>query len=100
MQSKCTECGNKNSRFVKKQEAKGLLSNLETPLSKIPIVECFVLSVWKWMKLFKKFYWRDIMPENRLKQSALLDKSDFTYSAFTKNKERIEIQTLFTKWAR
>ena len=37
------------------------------------------------------------MPENRLKQSALLDKSDFTYSAFTKNKERIEIQTLFTK---
>ena len=28
MQSKCTECGFKNSRFVKKQEAKGLLSNL------------------------------------------------------------------------
>ena len=45
MQSKCTECGNKNSRFVKKQEAKGLLSNLETPLSKIPIAECFVLSI-------------------------------------------------------
>ena len=47
MQSKCTECGNKNSRFAKKQEAKGLLSNLviKTPLSKMPIVECFVLSV-------------------------------------------------------
>ena len=28
MQSKCTECGIKKSRFVKKQEAKGLLSNL------------------------------------------------------------------------
>ena len=45
------------------------------------------------MKLLKKFYWREIMPENRLKQSALLDKSDFTYSTcrpFTKNKERIE----------
>ena len=40
MQSKCTECGIKKSRFVKKQEAKGLLSNLEikTPLSKIPLL--------------------------------------------------------------
>ena len=28
MQSKCTECGFKKSRFVKEQEAKGLLSNL------------------------------------------------------------------------
>ena len=39
MQSKCTECGFRNSRFVKKQEAKGLLSNLGimTPLSKIPL---------------------------------------------------------------
>ena len=39
MQSKCTECGIKKSRFVKKQEAKGLLSNLEikTSLSKIPL---------------------------------------------------------------
>ena len=27
MQSKCTECGFKRSRFVKEQEAKGLLSN-------------------------------------------------------------------------
>ena len=37
MQSKCTDCGIKKSRFVKEQEAKGLLSNLgiKTPLSKI-----------------------------------------------------------------
>ena len=28
MQSKCTECRFKKSRFVKEQEAKGLLSNL------------------------------------------------------------------------
>ena len=28
MQSKCSVCGIKKSRFVKKQEAKGLLSNL------------------------------------------------------------------------
>ena len=37
MQSKCTNCGIKKSRFVKEQEAKGLLSSLgiKTPLSKI-----------------------------------------------------------------
>ena len=40
MQSKCTECGFKRSRFVKEQEAKGLLSNLriKIPLSKIPLL--------------------------------------------------------------
>ena len=40
MQTKCPVCGIKNSRFVKEQEAKGLLSNLgiETPLSKIPLL--------------------------------------------------------------
>ena len=38
MQSKCAGCGIKKSRFVKEQEAKVLLSNLEikTPLSKTP----------------------------------------------------------------
>ena len=38
MQSKCPVCGIKKSRFVKEQEAKGLLSNLgfKTRLSKIP----------------------------------------------------------------
>ena len=37
MHSKCPVCGIKKSRFVKEQEAKGLLSNLgiKTPLSKI-----------------------------------------------------------------
>ena len=40
MQSKCSNCKNKNSRFVKEQEAKGLLSQLgiKTPLSKIPLL--------------------------------------------------------------
>ena len=39
MQSKCSVCGIKKSRFVK-EEAKGLLSNLgiRTPLSKIPLL--------------------------------------------------------------
>ena len=40
MQSKCPVYGIKKSRFVKEQEAKGLLSNLgiKTPLSKIPLL--------------------------------------------------------------
>ena len=40
MQSKCSNCANKKSRFVEKQEAKGLLSNLgiNTPLSKIQLL--------------------------------------------------------------
>ena len=40
MQSKCPVCGIKKSRFVKEQEAKGLLSNLgiKIPLSKIPLL--------------------------------------------------------------
>ena len=40
MQSKCPVCRIKNSRFVKEQEAKGLLSNfgIKTPLSKISLL--------------------------------------------------------------
>ena len=40
MISKCAICGSKKSRFIKNQEAKGLLSNLgiKTPLSKVPIL--------------------------------------------------------------
>ena len=38
--SKCAICGSKKSRFIKNQEAKGLLSNLvvRTPLSKVPVL--------------------------------------------------------------
>ena len=38
--SKCAICDSKKSRFIKNQEAKGLLSNLGviTPLSKVPIL--------------------------------------------------------------
>ena len=40
MQSECSVCKNKKSRFVKEQDSKGLLSNLgiKTPLSKIPLL--------------------------------------------------------------
>ena len=38
--SKCTICASKKSKFVKKQETKGLLTNLviRTLLSKIPLL--------------------------------------------------------------
>ena len=48
LQSKCADCGIKKSRFVKEQEAKGLLSSLslKTWLSKIPLFgDIFFLSV-------------------------------------------------------
>ena len=39
--SKCTMCGSRKSRFIKNQEAKGLLSHLgvRTPLRKVPILD-------------------------------------------------------------
>ena len=38
--SKCAICGSRKSKFINKQEAKRLLSNLgiKTPLSKVPIL--------------------------------------------------------------
>ena len=38
--SKCAICGSKKSRFIKKQEASGILSSLglKTPLSKVPLL--------------------------------------------------------------
>ena len=40
LSSNCAVCDNKKSRFMKEQEAKGLLSDLgiRTPLNKIPLL--------------------------------------------------------------
>ena len=92
MQSKCAKCEIKKSRFVKEQEAKGLLSNLgiKTPLSKIPLsTVLFWMRSYKMNEIVNKFLLvgDKFMPEMHLKQPG------FTYSAcgpFTKNKERIE----------
>ena len=46
IQSNCTTCGSKKSRFIKEQQAIGLLTNLgiRTPLSKVPLLNVlFVL---------------------------------------------------------
>ena len=40
IQSDCANCGNKKFRFIKEQQAMGILSNLgiRTPLSKVPLL--------------------------------------------------------------
>ena len=40
IQSNCTICNSKKSRFVKEHQASGLLSNLaiKTPLNKVPLL--------------------------------------------------------------
>ena len=74
MQSKCSVCGTKKSRFVNEQDAKGLLSKFE---------------VYKMNEIINKFLLAGdkFMPEMHLRQPG------FTYSVcgpFTKNKERIK----------
>ena len=94
--SKWAECGSKKSRFIKNQEAKGLLSSLglRTQLRKVPLLGDILFWVqlrWLHKKMnetVNKFLLAGdkFMPEMHLKQSG------FTYSAcglFTKNKERI-----------
>ena len=88
--SKCPICGSRKSRFIKNQEAKGLLSNLgiRTPLSKVPILGDILFQKYKMNEIVNKFLLAGdkFMPEMHLKQPG------FTYSAcgpFTKNKERI-----------
>ena len=40
IQSNCTNCGSKKSRFIQEQQAMGILSNLgiKTPLSKVTLL--------------------------------------------------------------
>ena len=47
--SKCAICSSKKSKFIKKKEARGLLSKLgiKTPLSKIPILGDILFSIYK-----------------------------------------------------
>ena len=91
MQSKCSVCGTKESRFIKEQEAKGLLSNLgiKTPLRKILLLNILFWMRIKMNEIINKFLLvgDKFMPEMHLKHPG------FTYNAcgpITKNKERIK----------
>ena len=72
MRSKCTLRGIKKWRFVKEQEAKGLLSNLwiKTPLNKIPLLGDILFEVYKMNEIVNKFLLAGdrFMPEMHLKQ--------------------------------
>ena len=52
--SKCAICGSEKSRFIKNQEAKGLLSDLglRKPLSKVPILGDILFWMYKMNKTF------------------------------------------------
>ena len=89
--SKCTICGSKKSRFIKNQEAKGLLSNLglRTPLSKILILGDILFWKHKMNEIVNNFLLAGdtFLPEMHLRQPG------FTYNAygsFIKNKKRIQ----------
>ena len=87
--SKCDICGSKKSRFIKNQEAKGLLE-----VRKVPILGDILF--WEYQmvaaplnEIVNKFLLASdkFMPEMHSKQPG------FTYSAhgpFTKNRERIQ----------
>ena len=90
MISKCTICGSKKSRFIKKQKASRILSNLglNTPLSKVPIITWYLVlnTIIKMNEIVINFSVK-FMSEIHLKQPG------FTFSAhgsFTKNKERTQ----------
>ena len=94
--SKCAVCDGKRSKYIKQQEAKGLLRTLgkKTPLSKVSIIKQFniikqVKTRYKMNEIVNKFSlaWVKFMPEMHLTQPG------FTYKGwgpFTKIKERIQ----------
>ena len=109
--SKCAACDSKTSRFIKHQEASGLLSSLQikTPRSKIPLVGPLYFNSLKQVneryilnETVNKFFFAGdrFMPEIHLRQPRSI------YSAcgpITKDKERIqnlkkqEIHEIFIK---
>ena len=92
LSSKCAICGNKKSRFIKEQEAKGLFSNLgiKTPLSKVPLLGDLFFSLCNKMNVIvDKFLLAGdkFMPEIHLRPLG------FTCSAcvpLTKHKQRTQ----------
>ena len=55
--SKCAKCGSKKSRFIKNQEAKGLLSNLDirTPLVRVLLLGEIFFQKYKMNEIVNKF---------------------------------------------
>ena len=53
IQSNCAICCSKKSRFIKEQQAMGIVSNLgiKTPLNKVPLLNIYVYRVKKIPKI-------------------------------------------------
>ena len=90
--SKCAVRNSKKSKFIKKQESKGLLSKLtgmKVPILSDVLIVNILFSKYKMNEIVNKLLlWADkFMPKIYLKQPR------FIYSAcrpFTKNKEKIK----------
>ena len=99
--SKCSICGSEKSKFIKEQQAKGLLSNLglRTPLNKIPVLEDILfylitimvdaISLYEMNNTINKI----LLAGDKFMLEMYLRQPQFTYSAcepFTKHKQRIQ----------
>ena len=101
--SKCAICNSKKSKFINKQEAKGLLSNLgiKTPLNKIPTLGDILF----WMNIIMNEMINNFlltgykfMPEMHSKDFliVLVDRLLKIKKEF-KNVKKLAIQAIFTK---
>ena len=77
--SNCAVCGTKKSRFIKKKQAEGLLSNLglRTPLRKVLLLGDILFQLYKINEIVKELLLAGdkCMPEMHLNQPG------FTYGA-------------------
>ena len=77
---KCAMCSSKTSRFIKKQEASGLLSSLgiRTPLIQVTVLGSILLLSYKMNKIIHTFLLAGdkFMPQMHLRQPW------FTYGAY------------------
>ena len=93
--SKCATCGCKKSRFIKNQEANGLLSNLgvKTPLIKIHILGDVLFSTHiKMNEIVNRF----LLEEDKFMLYTTCDHLLKIKNEF-KNLKKHEIQAIFTK---
>ena len=94
--SNCAIWAGKKSRFIKNQEAKGLLSNLgfRTPLSKVPILgDILFWMQLRWEYKTNKIVKKLLLAGDKFTSEMHLKQPAFIYTAcgpFTKSKERIQ----------
>ena len=99
----CIVCDRRKSKFIKKQEASGLLSSLglKTPSSQIYLINPILFYGYKVNEIINTF----LLPEDNFMPDMYLSQISFTYSACEvllktkneyKNLKKPEIQNVFT----